>query len=303
MKYLLTAILLLISSSLVYAQQEDAVKVHIPFKVPLHLFVDSLLQDKSSLKLSPAQHDYNGLYKNMHELIEEQLFPGLDRTKKGWGALNSACSKLVAPAALISYGLITRGNKPLRQLDLSTHHEVNEHLKVPVPIDDHSQFVPCIAVYGLDLAGIKAKHNFRDRTIVMVTSYIIMSATVQTMKTTTKIDRPDGSNTGSFPSGHTATAFVGAQILFREYKDVSLWIGISGYVVAAGTGTLRVLNKKHWVSDVVTGAGIGTLSAEAGYMLLPVFHKITGIGGKNKSLAIVPSVGTDNYGVGMAYTF
>jgi len=123
------------------------------------------------------------------------------------------------------------------------------------------------------------------------------------MKTTTRIQRPDGSDTHSFPSGHTATAFAGAHILFREYKDTSPWIGAAGYAVATGTGTPRVLNKRHWVSDVVTGAGIGTLSAEAGYLLLPVFHKIIRTGNLNRGLAVMPSVGTDNYGVALAYTF
>lgn len=298
MKHLLAVTLLLIPAVCIYAQQEDTIKVRIPSKVAFQ-HRDSLLQDKSRLQLLSSQPDYNRLNGNMQGLIDEQLFSG----KQVPGVLNSSCSKLIVPAALISYGLITRGNKPLQQLDYSTHHEISEHLKVPIPIDDYSQFAPAVAVYGLDFAGIKARHNLRDRTIVMATSYIIMGATVQTMKMATKIERPDGSNTHSFPSGHTATAFVGAQILFREYKDTSLWIGLAGYAVAAGTGTLRVLNKKHWVSDIVTGAGIGILSTEAGYMLLPVFHKITGIGGKSKNLVIAPSVRTANYGVDLAYTF
>lgn len=299
MKRLLAVTLLLISGSLcVYAQQEDTIKVRIPSKIAFQ-HSDSLLQDKSRLQLLFTQPDYNRLNGNMQGLINERLFS----SKQMPGTLNSACSKLIVPATLISYGLITRGNKPLQQLDYSTHHEISEHLKVPIPIDDYSQFVPAGAVYGLDFVGIKGKHNFRDRTVVMATSYIIMGATVQTMKIATKIERPDGSNTHSFPSGHTASAFVGAQILFREYKDASLWIGVAGYAVAAGTGTLRVLNKKHWVSDVVTGAGIGILSAEAGYMLLPVFHKITGVGDKNKNLVVAPSIGTANYGVDLAYTF
>ena len=150
---------------------------------------------------------------------------------------------------------------------------------------------------------IKAKHNIRDRTIVMLTSQFIMGATVQTMKSTTHIRCPDDSNNKSFPSGHTATAFVGAHILFKEYKDISLWIGITGYAAATTIGVFRVLNKKHWVSDVVTGAGIGILSAELGYMLLPVFHKAIGIKEHNKNLVIVPSIGVDSYGVSLAYTF
>lgn len=169
-------------------------------------------------------------------------------------------------------------------------------------LDDYIRFAPAVAVYGLDLMGIKAKYNLRDRTFIMATSHLLMFAATQTLKRTTNIERPDGSDFHSFPSGHTATAFIGAHVLFKEYKDVSLWIGIAGYVVASGTGIMRVLNKKHWVSDVVAGAGIGVLSVEAGYLLLPVFHNMLGIN-NTKNLVVVPVIGNNNYGFGLAYTF
>ncbi len=216
---------------------------------------------------------------------------------------NSSYSKFVIPAALISYGIIARGNKSLLNLDHSTNNEIGEHLSKHVPYDNYTQYAPAIAIYGLDWAGIKARHNFRDRTLVMATSYLIMSAAVQTMKTSFGVERPDGSNYHSFPSGHTATAFVGAHILFKEYKDVSPWIGIGGYTVATATGAMRVFNKKHWVSDVVAGAGIGILSAEVGYMLLPVWYNVLGIKNNDKSLVIAPIVSTESAGVGLVYTF
>ena len=77
------------------------------------------------------------------------------------------------------------------------------------------------AVYGLNLAGLKGYHNLKDRTIILVTSYLIMSITVESLKRAIKEERPDRSNNQSFPSGHTATAFMGAEFLWREYKDVS----------------------------------------------------------------------------------
>jgi hypothetical protein len=212
-------------------------------------------------------------------------------------------SKFIVPAAFISYGLMARVNKPLRELDHSIHNEVNKHLQTKIPVDDYSQYAPALAVYGLSFMGIKTKHNFRDRTIIMATSYIVTGAVVRTMKSSIHVMRPDGSNSKSFPSGHTATAFVGAHILFKEYKDTSPWIGIAGYTVAAGTGALRILNKKHWLSDVVTGAGIGIVSAEVGYLMLPVFHNMFGIKNKADHLVILPSIGVDSYGIGLAYTF
>jgi membrane-associated phospholipid phosphatase len=57
----------------------------------------------------------------------------------------------------------------------------------------------------------------------MATAYIIMGSSVTILKNTSKVARPDGSDTKSFPSGHTATAFMGAEFLYQEYKDVSVW--------------------------------------------------------------------------------
>src|SRR5205085_1994320 len=85
------------------------------------------------------------------------------------------------------------------------------------------------------------------------------------LKNITHIERPDGSNFKSFPSGHTATAFMTAEYLRQEYKDVSPWIPVAGYAVAAATGYMRLYNNKHWASDVFAGAAIGVLSTQFTY--------------------------------------
>lgn len=263
---------------------------------------DSLGQYKSSPDLKAITPQFKDSGNKIFSLSNEEMTFNLDKPEKT-NIFTSSYSRFIIPTALISYGVLTRTNKSLRQLDQSTNNEVAEHLSKQIPYDDYMQFAPALAVFGLDFAGIKAKHNFRDRTLIMATSYLIMGATVQTMKSTISVERPNGSNTNSFPSGHTATAFVGAHILFKEYKDVSPWIGISGYAVATATGTMRVLNKKHWVSDVATGAGIGILSAELGYMLLSVWQNILGMKQEKKSLVIMPVVNTENKGMALAYTF
>lgn len=249
-------------------------------------------------------NEYTDLYEDLLNPAKgEKMTFTFQPLKKKKSFHNAPYSKFIIPTALISYGLLTQGSSKLKRIDESTHHEITEHYQNNFPIDNYLQYAPYVAYYGLDLAGFKAKHNLPDRTIVLVTSYLIMSNTVQALKKGFGVERPDHSSKTSFPSGHTATAFLGAHLLFREYKDASPWIALGGYLSAAGVGYLRVRNEKHWVSDVVAGAGVGIMSAEISYLLLPVFHKVFGINSNKKSLVVAPVINTNNYGVGFAYRF
>ena len=82
--------------------------------------------------------------------------------------------------------------------------------------------------------------------------------------------RPDSIDNNSMPSGHTTLAFISATFLFEEFKDVSIWIGVAGYSIATATGVIRMLNNKHWMSDVFVGAGLGILVTELTYFVYPV---------------------------------
>jgi membrane-associated phospholipid phosphatase len=291
--------------SKISAQEADTLKIRSMKNLKSNMKVDSLLpridiDSRNPFRAFPYDERTNTYSSKFNE---EYLFNmNLKGRKRNNNIFNAPYSKFIIPATLITYGVASQFDK---SDDYEIHDEVTKNGIGAYTIDDYSQFAPAVAVYGLDLMGIKAKHNFRDRTIIMATSHIIMGGIVQTMKSSINVVRPDGSNYKSFPSGHTATAFVGAHILFKEYKDTYTWIGVAGYAIAAGTGLLRVTNKKHWLSDVSAGAGIGILSAELSYLLLPVIHKAFGIGerGKSSSLVIAPTIGLNNYGLGMAYTF
>jgi len=67
-------------------------------------------------------------------------------------------------------------------------------------------------------------------------------------------------------------------------------IGIVSYFVAAGVSFLRLYNGRHWVNDVIAGAGIGILSARVGYWMLPLYRKWFGWNkpGKNSSIILSP---------------
>lgn len=181
--------------------------------------------------------------------------------------------QLIVPSALIGVGIIGLESDWLKYQNREVRDELQENIDRKLTVDDFTQYAPTAAAYGLKLCGIKGRHNYADMTVILGTAGVLMGVSVNTLKAVTRVERPDGSTRNSFPSGHTATAFMGAELLRREYWDVSPWIGIAGYAVAAGTGFFRMYNNRHWLTDVLAGAGIGILSVQAAYWLYPTVHK------------------------------
>ena len=145
-------------------------------------------------------------------------------------------------------------------------------------IDDYSQFFGPVMTTGLKIAGVESRSDWGRYLASALMSYGIMAGFVNGIKYTAKEMRPDGSTANSWPSGHTATAFVGATILHKEYGMTrSPWYSVAGFGVATATGVMRVLNNRHWVSDVLSGAGIGIMSTELAYALSDVLFKGKGL--------------------------
>lgn len=181
--------------------------------------------------------------------------------------------QLIIPGVLIGYGVIGLESDQLLSFNSQIKKEVTEDIDEKITIDDFSQYAPAASVFALNAFGVKGKNTMRDRSVIFVTSYVIMASTVLSLKSIVHEQRPDGSSNNSFPSGHTATAFAGAEFLWQEYKDKSIWYGIAGYAVATGTGLFRIYNNRHWLTDVAAGAGIGILSTKIAYWMNPYITK------------------------------
>jgi membrane-associated phospholipid phosphatase len=219
------------------------------------------------------------------------------------GNIQFKYESLIIPTVLIGYGVVGLTSPALKNVNNSIREELSAQHFRKVKLDNFTQYTPSLSVYALNTFGIHGKNNLKDRTIVMATAYIIMGSSISIIKNTSNVERPDGSNTRSFPSGHTANAFLGAEFLYQEYKDVSVWYGITGYVVATGTGFLRMTNDKHWLTDVATGAGIGILSTKIAYWVLPFFKKTIFKDKDDLNGMVMPFYNGREYGLGLAMTF
>jgi len=194
---------------------------------------------------------------------------------------------IVIPAAMVTYGLISLGDNGIRRLD----HNIRDNLARDnafwyISADNYTQFAPAVAAFALKGCGVSSAHNWGDMAAIYLLSNALAGGIVYGTKYAIGRQRPDASNNLSFPSGHTETAFVAAEFLYQEFKDKSAWIGVAGYGVAAWTGAARIMNNKHWLSDVVAGAGVGILSAKAVYWCYPYLKKALWHG--NSSAMLLP---------------
>jgi hypothetical protein len=210
----------------------------------------------------------------------------------------------IVPAAMVAYGVFSLQNNGLSAVNDKVKEEVymERSSKKTTPIDNILPFIPVAAVYGLNAMGIEGKNNFRDRTMILGLSGLIMGGTVFVVKSFSGETRPDGSDQYSFPSGHTAAAFATAEFMRQEYKDVSPWYGVGAYAMAAATGYLRMYNNKHWAGDVVAGAGIGIMSTRLAYWIYPVIKRSL-FKDKPMNTVVMPTYQNGSFGFGLVHRF
>lgn len=211
----------------------------------------------------------------------------------------------IVPGTAAVFGALCVNTSWGRKLRNEGRHHFSAKGLYRVTVDNYLQYAPAAMVYGLNLCGVKGQHNFKDRTILLAMSYIIMATTVNIAKYSFKERRPDSSTYNSFPSGHTATAFVGAEFLYQEYRNTHPWIGYTAYAVSTCVGYLRMHNDRHWANDVLAGAAVGILSTKFAYWLYPkIFRESTGKQRQKRTAMFgMPYYQDRTVGVNMALVF
>ncbi|MCC7331141.1 MAG: phosphatase PAP2 family protein [Flavobacteriales bacterium] len=180
---------------------------------------------------------------------------------------NKSPINIILPAAFIVGGVALNGSTLEKKLAIDVRNTVGNDYQFK--IDDYIQYLPMVEIYAADAFSVASKNNWKNQTKYLALSQLTTALIVHTIKFGLKKERPDHT-ANSFPSGHTSQSIVGATVLFHEFKDEKPLLAYSGYIFVATTGAFRIINNRHWLSDVVFGAGVGLLMTNIVYHLEPL---------------------------------
>ncbi len=217
-------------------------------------------------------------------------------------------TQLISPASPLVLGSLALYATKVEEWDMSWSDRISSGHGT-LRFDDYLQYSPVVIMWGLDaFANIEPYHKFKQQTTILLMSTIASLVLVQGTKRFVARRRPDTGADNSFPSGHTATAFLCAEMLHHEFGHHSPWISIAGYSLAAVTGFMRVYNERHYICDIIAGAGVGMLSARLAYWAAPSVNRFlwgseTGYEDANYTAMVAPCIVGDGVGVGIYINF
>jgi len=108
-------------------------------------------------------------------------------------------------------------------------------------------------LFGRLTAQPKVSHLGMD----LVQAQILTEMLVEPVKIGAQRMRPDNSNRQSFPSGHAAITFATATVIERHLG----WRkSVLGYAVASYVAASRLHDNRHYLSDVIFGAAVGSIA-------------------------------------------
>jgi hypothetical protein len=201
--------------------------------------------------------------------------------------------KSLAPLSLIGAGILLSDSGFEKSFNTSSRNWIGNDFETN--LDDYTRYAPVATIFMADVAGVQAKNHWFDQTKNLAISMILTDVFTRALKKNIYKLRPDGSNENAFPSGHTSITFASGAVVYEEYKDTSALLAYSGYGFATLTGGLRLANNKHWVSDVLAGAGLGILVTKLVYHFDYLFKWNPFI--YSKDVSLIPRYSEGNVGV------
>ena len=186
-------------------------------------------------------------------------------------------NKLVVPVSLMGAGTLASSMPWYQnQVNLPVQEWVLARTGGEEFVFENYTQIAALCGYAAAAVCGAGEHGFWEQALVGVTALALTNVACEGVKTLMNKPRPNGGGR-SFPSGHTSIAFMGAELVRLEYGP---WWGLSAYCVAGLTAFMRVWNNRHWTSDIMAGAGLGILTANAAYWLLPLERRLLGLDSK-----------------------
>ena len=183
--------------------------------------------------------------------------------KKGWFKEGSFLKESIVPASLLVTGIIISDSDFEDAIQHSLQNALGNDFSTS--FDDRTRNIPIAQMYIADIFGVQARNHWFDQTKNMVISILLTDLLTMQLKRAAGKQRPDDTDFESWPSGHTSHAFATASVLYEEFKHTSPLLAYSGYLFAITTGYLRMANNRHYLSDVLAGAGLGILVTKLVY--------------------------------------
>lgn len=171
--------------------------------------------------------------------------------------------KAILPGSLVLVGLLLTDTDFEKDVQADVRNALDNNFNTS--LDDYTRYVPIAQLYIADIAGVQAKNHWFDQTKNLVISAGLTQLITTGLKKAVYKERPNQFNADAFPSGHTSNAFANATVLYEEFKETNSFLAYSGYGFATATGALRVMNNKHWISDVFVGAALGIMVTKLVY--------------------------------------
>jgi hypothetical protein len=194
---------------------------------------------------------------------------------------------------LLVGGALTAGSFALDDtlLDHFEDHELDGLQSFGDKLGDAEVVVPVTA--GVFVIGRLAKNQrFRDMSYDLAQAQLAVGALGGLLKTAIGRERPNGSNSRSFPSGHSYSWFTSATVVERHY---GIWAALPVYGLWAIAGLSRVENETHYFSDMIGGAALG-------YLIARTTRRVNDAplaGGRRARLSVAPWVPAGDRGGGV----
>ena len=208
--------------------------------------------------------------------------------------------QFIVPGTLITAGTAISGSLLERNIKNSMHDGSVNDIGFALPIDDIIQYVPIAELYIADALGIKAKNHWFDQTKYLIIANAITAGVTQAGKYIINKERPNGAD-HSFPSGHSSFSFTNASVLYFEFRESTPGFASSGYIITSLVAGLRVVNNRHWLSDVMVGSGLGILVTTMVYHYEPL--KNWNPFKNTPNITFVPSYHNGRIGAYFSYNF